>query len=155
MQHSADIQPDAAAQPTPVRKDFDGAFCSGRRVDGDESVVERPTFRIARDDPRVPKRNAKRRDDVDRFLVVDLGEQIDVLRGPRNEPMRDHGPATRERQRAGLGKSEGDARDSFLQRIQRHTAMLPAAPCRSAVATPRAPTAADTSAPTDDSAQRR
>src|SRR5882757_11569139 len=59
----------------PVGKDFDGAFGAARGIDGDEAVVGWRPLGVANDQALSMECLTERGGDLERFLVVDLGEQ--------------------------------------------------------------------------------
>ena len=106
------------------------------------SMVNPASFGITRVEPLLLQRPSERRGDLNSFLIVDLGEQIDVLGFASNEAVDDHRATTGEREGASFREAQGGAGDPFLQGVQRHGVTLPASPSRSVDATPRAPTPA-------------
>lgn len=79
VQDCADVEDDAALQPPTVGGDLDGTFPPAGGVDGDESVIERWPFGIAGVEVLLLQRGAQGGSNLDRFGVVDLGEEIDIL----------------------------------------------------------------------------
>jgi hypothetical protein len=55
---------------------------------------------------------------ADSLVRVDLGEQVDVMSRPVDEPVGDHGAASRERQRVRFGEGEGGLGYLFLKTIE-------------------------------------
>src|SRR5882757_5467683 len=59
----------------PVGKDFDGAFGAARGIDGDEAVVGWRPLGVANDQALSMECLTERGGDLERFLVVDLGDR--------------------------------------------------------------------------------
>jgi hypothetical protein len=118
-------------------------------------MVKRRTLGVVGDKAFLFKGLPERCHDADGFLIIDLGEQIDVFGRAIDEPVRDHGPTTGEGQCVRLGECKGDSGDSVLQGIQRHVFRLPCVLIRSADATPTAPIEARTSHPRVEPVPRR
>ncbi len=155
MKHRPEVQSDAVVQPASVGKHFDRAFGTRRWIDSDEAVIKWWPFGAVGDEILLLECAAQCRDDLTRFLIIDLGKEIDVFRRPADKAVHDHGSAPGQRQRARLRQGQRGSRDSFLQRIQGHMARLPCPPSQSADATPTEPMAEGTSGSTGGPAQFR
>ena len=56
-------------------------------------MITRWSFGVVRDEALLLERLAQRRDDLARFLVIDLGKEVDVSSRQGDEAVRDHGSA--------------------------------------------------------------
>lgn len=90
-------------------------------------MLQRRPFGVACGELLILQRAAQCDDDTDRFLVIDLGEQVDVLGRTIDEPMSDHGSAAGESKRTCFGEPQRCACDLFLQWLKRHAPTLPPA----------------------------
>lgn len=125
VQHGADVEGDEATESAAVGEDFDGALGSCIGIYGHEAMLQRGPFGVMCGELLVFQRAAQCDDYTDRFLVIYLSEQVDVLGRAIDEPVSDHGSATGESKRACFGEPQRCACDLFLQRIERHAPRLP------------------------------
>ena len=112
-------------QPPSIGKDFDGAYSTAGGIDRDKTVVGRWTLGVANGEALLLECLTERGGDLERFLVVDLGEQVDVFGRSGHESVRDHGSAAGEGEGGRFGQRERGAGDVFLQGVQRHALRLP------------------------------
>src|SRR5882724_113814 len=73
-------------QPPSVGKDCHGAFDAAGGIDRDEAVVGWRPLGVANDQVLLLECLTERGGDLERFLVVDLGEQVDVFGRSVHEP---------------------------------------------------------------------
>ena len=93
-------------------------------------MVQRRPFSVACGELLLFECTAQCDDDAHCFLVIYLGEQVDVLGRAIDEPVGDHGSATGKSKRACFGEPQRCSCDLFLQWIQRHAPRLPPARSR-------------------------
>jgi hypothetical protein len=114
MQDRSDVEVDAVVQASSVGEDLDRTFGASGEVNGDKPVVGRRSLGVSGDQVLAVQGLPQCGDYLGGFLVIDLGEQVDVLGSPGHEPMGDHGATARQCERAGFGEGQGGAGDAFL-----------------------------------------
>ncbi|MCA1605900.1 MAG: hypothetical protein LC775_10600 [Acidobacteria bacterium] len=90
-------------------------------------MIQRRPLSIANGELVVFERGAQCDDDADGFLIIQLGEKVDVLGRAIDKTMSDHGSAASERKRVRFGEPQCCSCDQFLQWIERHAPRLPPA----------------------------
>jgi hypothetical protein len=117
MKNRSNVENYPSAQTTAISEDLDSAFTAVCGVDHHESMVVWRPVGVLGQQRLSFQRPAQRHHDTHRFQVIDLSEQVNVLRLTAYEAMDDHRPAPGQSQGTSFGQREGGSSDAFLKRI--------------------------------------